>query len=84
MSWKQRAESFYQLSALNYQLFFFHGWLGNFIGSGFGGAFNPAIATGITVLHIEKAANFWLYLAGDFAGGALAALSFKIINPEDR
>ncbi len=39
-----------------------------------GGAFNPAIATGITVMHIEKAANFWIYLVGEFgrrrAGGA--------------
>jgi len=49
-----------------------------------GGAFNPAIATGITVLHLEKAANFWVYLVGDLAGGALAAFAFKFINPEDK
>ncbi|HEY5232030.1 MAG TPA: aquaporin [Verrucomicrobiae bacterium] len=49
-----------------------------------GGAFNPAIATGITVMHIEKLANFWIYLVGDFAAAALAALTFKIINPEDK
>jgi aquaporin Z len=49
-----------------------------------GGAFNPAIATGITVMHIEKTANFWIYLAGDLAGGALAALVFKFVNPEDK
>jgi aquaporin Z len=49
-----------------------------------GGAFNPAIATGITVMHLEKAANFWIYLVGDFAGGALAAVTFKFINPEDK
>ena len=49
-----------------------------------GGAFNPAIATGITVMHIEKLANFWIYLAGDFAAAALAALTFKIINPGDK
>ncbi len=49
-----------------------------------GGAFNPAVATGITVLHIEKAANFWIYLGGDLAGGALAALVFKFVNPEDK
>ena len=46
-----------------------------------GGAFNPAIATGITVMHIEKLANFWIYLVGDFAGGALAAVVFKIYEP---
>jgi aquaporin Z len=49
-----------------------------------GGAFNPAIATGITVMHIEQVANFWVYLVGDLAGGALAALTFRLINPEDR
>jgi aquaporin Z len=49
-----------------------------------GGAFNPAIATGITVMHIEKAANFWIYLVGDFAGGALAAMVFKFVNPDDK
>ncbi|HZI31562.1 MAG TPA: aquaporin [Candidatus Binatia bacterium] len=49
-----------------------------------GGAFNPAVATGITVMHIEKVANFWIYLVGNFAGGALAALAFKLINPEDK
>ena len=49
-----------------------------------GGAFNPAIATGITAMHIEKLSNFWIYLIGDFAGGALAACTFKFINPEDK
>jgi len=49
-----------------------------------GGAFNPAVATGITVMHIEKSANLWIYLFGDLAGGALAALVFKFVNPDDK
>ncbi len=49
-----------------------------------GGAFNPAVATGITVMHLSKVANFWLYLVGEFAGGALAATVFKFVNPEDK
>jgi aquaporin Z len=49
-----------------------------------GGAFNPAIATGITVMHVEKFSNFWIYLVGDLAAAALAALTFKFINPEDK
>ena len=49
-----------------------------------GGAFNPAVATGITFMHLEKTANFWVYLAGDLAGGALTALAFKLVNPEDK
>ena len=49
-----------------------------------GGAFNPAVATGITIMHLEKAANLWLYLVANFGGGALAAVTFKFINPEDK
>jgi aquaporin Z len=49
-----------------------------------GGAFNPAVATGITVMHLEKAANIWIYLVANFAGGALAAATFRFVNPEDR
>jgi aquaporin Z len=49
-----------------------------------GGAFNPAVATGITLMHIVKASSFWVYFIGNFAGGALAALTFKFINPEDK
>jgi aquaporin Z len=49
-----------------------------------GGAFNPAVATGITVMHLEKAANIWIYLVANFAGGALAATVFKFVNPEDK
>lgn len=49
-----------------------------------GGAFNPAVATGITFMHLEKTRNIWLYLVGDLAGGALAALAFRVINPEDK
>jgi aquaporin Z len=49
-----------------------------------GGAFNPAVAVGITEMHIEKSANLWLYLFGDLAGGAVAALVFKFVNPDDK
>ena len=49
-----------------------------------GGAFNPAVAVGITVMHLAKAANLWVYLAANFAAGALAAIAFKFINPEDK
>jgi aquaporin Z len=49
-----------------------------------GGAFNPAVAVGITIMKLTAVANLWIYLAADFAGGALAAIVFKIINPEDK
>jgi aquaporin Z len=49
-----------------------------------GGAFNPAVATGITIMHLAKASYFWVYLVGNLGGGALAAITFKFINPEDK
>ena len=49
-----------------------------------GGAFNPAVATGITLMHLEHSANIWIYLVGNLAGGALAALVFKFVNPDDK
>jgi aquaporin Z len=49
-----------------------------------GGAFNPAVAVGITVMHLAKASNLWIYLVGNLAAGALAAAAFKFINPEDK
>jgi len=49
-----------------------------------GGAFNPAVATGITIMKLEKASNIWIYLIGNFGGGVLAAMAFKFINPEDK
>jgi aquaporin Z len=49
-----------------------------------GGAFNPAVALGITVMHLAKTANLWIYLVANFAGGALAAAAFRYIHPEDK
>jgi len=53
-------------------------------GSVSGGAFNPAVAVGITVMHLAKVADLWVYLVANCAAGALAAITFKFINPEDR
>lgn len=52
-------------------------------GSISGGAFNPAVAVGITVMGLSKLSNIWLFLVGNFAGGALAAIVFKYLNPDD-
>ena len=46
-----------------------------------GGAFNPAVAVGISVLGISSWSNIWIYLLADFAAGAVAALVFNAINP---
>jgi aquaporin Z len=49
-----------------------------------GGAFNPAVAVGITIMGLSALANIWIYLAANLVGGAAAALVFRMINPEDR
>lgn len=46
-----------------------------------GGAFNPAVALGISMLGISSWNNIWIYLVADLAGGLVAALVFNMINP---
>ena len=47
-----------------------------------GGAFNPAVAIGITLMGLSTVGNLWIFLLGNLAGGALAALAFRWTNPE--
>ncbi|GAB4255157.1 MAG: MIP family channel protein [Candidatus Methylacidiphilales bacterium] len=42
-----------------------------------GGAFNPAVAFGLTVMGISAPENIWIYLLADLAGGVGAAMIFK-------
>ncbi len=49
-----------------------------------GGAFNPAVAVGISMMGLSGWANIWIFLLGNLAGGAAAALVFRLINPDDR
>jgi len=49
-----------------------------------GGAFNPAVAAGITAMGLSKLSNLWIFLVGNFAGGALAAAVFKFAHPDDK
>ncbi len=46
-----------------------------------GGAFNPAVALGISVLGISSWNNIWIYLVADFAAAVVAAFVFNMINP---
>jgi aquaporin Z len=46
-----------------------------------GGAFNPAVALGISILGISDWANIWIYLVSNFVAGAVAAVVFQLINP---
>ncbi|MBI4023742.1 MAG: aquaporin [Verrucomicrobia bacterium] len=54
------------------------------VGAISGGAFNPAVAIGITVMGIVSWSNIWIYLVSNFLGGGVAAVVFKTLNPEDK
>ncbi|HYC39461.1 MAG TPA: aquaporin [Chitinophagaceae bacterium] len=53
-------------------------------GSYSGGAFNPAVAVGASVLKVFAWKNFWIYLVGCFGGAAIAAVAFLFLNREDK
>ena len=53
-----------------------------------GGAFNPAVALGPALVDLligdgASLTGLWVYLVATFAGGALAAVVFKLQNPGD-
>ena len=50
------------------------------VGAISGGAFNPAVAIGITMLGIAAPANLWLYLVANLLGGAAAAVLFNALD----
>jgi aquaporin Z len=49
-----------------------------------GGAFNPAVAVGITVMGLSSLVNIWIFLVANFAGAAAAAGVFKLVYPGDK
>ncbi len=53
------------------------------VGAISGGAFNPAVAFGGSVMGLFSWSSIWIYLLADFAGGAAAALAFRYLNPGD-
>jgi aquaporin Z len=51
------------------------------VGNISGGAFNPAVAVGITVMGLSAWSSIWIFLVANFAGGGAAAYTFKALNP---
>ncbi len=49
-----------------------------------GGAFNPAVATGCWYLGLLPAGNYVAYIVAQLFAGALAAVVFKVLNPDDK
>ncbi len=54
------------------------------VGAISGGAFNPAVAVGAAVMHLVKFTDIWLHIVADLAGGLVAGLTFKFLNPTDK
>ncbi len=55
-----------------------------FAGGGIsGGAYNPAVGLGPNLIK-GALGDVWIYLVGPFAGAALAAVIFKITNPDEK
>jgi glycerol uptake facilitator-like aquaporin len=53
------------------------------VGSISGGAFNPAV--GVGVMKLVSFSQIWIHIVvADLAGGAVAAFTFKALNPGDR
>ena len=57
------------------------------VGNITGGAFNPAVALGPQLMNTLEGgtalSKFYIYFIGCFAGGALASIVYKYLNPEE-
>lgn len=54
------------------------------VGSFSGGAFNPAVAVGLSIQKTFCWSQIWVYFIACSAGGALAAIVFNYINVDDK
>lgn len=53
------------------------------VGAISGGAFNPAVAVGITVLGLSAPSFLWVFIVANLLGGAAAALLFNALDLGD-
>ena len=53
------------------------------VGALSGGAFNPAVALGAGMMKLVNLSDIWIHVLADLAGGLVAGLTFKFLNPED-
>jgi aquaporin Z len=49
-----------------------------------GGAFNPAVALGASVLGIFKWSHYWIYVLAPLLGGVAAAVAFLYVQPAEK
>jgi aquaporin Z len=53
------------------------------VGGVSGGAFNPAVAIGISRMGLSLWSNFWVLLSGEVAGSVAAAATYLVVNGRD-
>ncbi len=53
------------------------------VGAVSGGAFNPAVAFGATLMGLLSWSNIWIYLIANPLGAWVAAVAFRYLNPGD-
>jgi aquaporin Z len=53
------------------------------VGALSGGAFNPAVAVGISVMGLTAWSGIWIHLIGNILGAVAAAYAFRFLSPDD-
>lgn len=53
------------------------------VGNISGGAFNPAVAVGISTMGLAPWSSIWIYWLAEFVAGAAAAFLFRVVNLDD-
>jgi len=53
------------------------------VGTISGGAFNPAVALGISIMGLTSWSNIWVYFLANLSAGVAAAAAFNFLSPED-
>lgn len=51
------------------------------VGTISGGAFNPAVALGASIMNLTQWAHLWIFIVANLLGGASAAYVFKAAHP---
>ena len=54
------------------------------VGAISGGAFNPAVAVGLAMMKLVNFSDIWIHVTAELAGGLVAGLTFKFLNPADK
>jgi aquaporin Z len=54
------------------------------VGSISGGAFNPAVAIGASVMNLIHRPSVWIHIVADLAGGLVAGIVFLYLHPDDK